>query len=197
MADFQRALEKTLRFEGGYVNDPEDRGGETYFGISRKSHPDWRGWMILDEIGPGIGLPLEMAVEDFYRKEFWEPQLCNEIHDGLQEVAEYLFDCRVNHGARGMRPVVKALQKRTNELDVEDVDLVEDGYAGPKTVKGLNRVAVVFDEDGLSGVLYARDELALCMIFARIRLYAKLVSRDHSQAKYIKGWITRATAWAE
>ena len=49
MADFKKALTETLRHEGGYVNDPKDPGGETYKGISRKNHPDWEGWNIIDE----------------------------------------------------------------------------------------------------------------------------------------------------
>ena len=34
------AIEHVLKFEGGYVNDPDDPGGETNFGISKRSYPD-------------------------------------------------------------------------------------------------------------------------------------------------------------
>jgi len=40
MANFNQALKKTLVFEGGYVNDPDDPGGETNFGISKRAYPD-------------------------------------------------------------------------------------------------------------------------------------------------------------
>ena len=40
MADFQPALQTTLRFEGGYTNINADAGGETYCGISRRNWPD-------------------------------------------------------------------------------------------------------------------------------------------------------------
>ena len=35
MADFKKAIDKILVNEGGYVNDPTDKGGETKFGISK------------------------------------------------------------------------------------------------------------------------------------------------------------------
>jgi len=38
MAKFNLAFSKMLFHEGGYVNDPDDLGGETYKGIARNSH---------------------------------------------------------------------------------------------------------------------------------------------------------------
>jgi len=34
-----KEIQKTLRHEGGYVNDPDDAGGETKFGISKRAYP--------------------------------------------------------------------------------------------------------------------------------------------------------------
>ena len=48
MADFDKALELTLKAEGGYVDDPDDPGGETYKGISRSRNPKWQGWINVD-----------------------------------------------------------------------------------------------------------------------------------------------------
>ena len=38
--DFKKSLEFTLKWEGGYVNDPDDPGGETKWGISKRAYPD-------------------------------------------------------------------------------------------------------------------------------------------------------------
>ena len=46
---YKEAIKKTLKYEGGYVNDKDDRGGETYRGVSRRYHPNWSGWKIVDE----------------------------------------------------------------------------------------------------------------------------------------------------
>ena len=37
---FETEVEKILQREGGYVNNPSDRGGETNFGISKRANPD-------------------------------------------------------------------------------------------------------------------------------------------------------------
>lgn len=83
---FENVLSHTLGFEGGYANDPADRGGETFRGISRKSWPNWPGWALIDQV-KAAGLvsasaidrrfaddaEMEKMVTDFYRDEFWKP----------------------------------------------------------------------------------------------------------------------------
>ena len=50
MANFDAAYQKTAAHEGGYVNDPDDAGAETYKGISRRFNPSWIGWAKIDEM---------------------------------------------------------------------------------------------------------------------------------------------------
>ena len=54
MANFDIEFEKLILAEGGYVNDHDDAGGETYLGISRKNNPNWSGWKLIDSIKKGI-----------------------------------------------------------------------------------------------------------------------------------------------
>lgn len=106
MADFDKAYRKVEVAEGGYVNDPDDAGGETYKGVSRKANPNWIGWVILDDLKKhhpktfaaiAKKTPqLEKAVWDLYKKNYWD---CFEL-DTIpnQKVAEQLFDTNVNCG---------------------------------------------------------------------------------------------------
>ena len=55
MADFAKALGRTLKNEGTYSLDPADPGGETVFGISRRWHPEWTGWATIDSLKPRVG----------------------------------------------------------------------------------------------------------------------------------------------
>lgn len=104
MADFKQALEKVLAHEGGYVNDPDDPGGETYKGIARKMWPQWKGWDIIDFERKNINFPknlpliqtLENRVEDFYKIHFWDKVQGDLIND--KEVATCIFDFAVNAG---------------------------------------------------------------------------------------------------
>jgi lysozyme family protein len=40
LTQFDDIIEVVLEHEGGYVNDPQDPGGETNFGVAKRSHPD-------------------------------------------------------------------------------------------------------------------------------------------------------------
>ena len=50
MADFEKAFAKIIKAEGGYVNNPNDKGGETYMGITRKNHSKLKMWKLIDEL---------------------------------------------------------------------------------------------------------------------------------------------------
>ena len=49
MADVTKLVPHILKFEGGYVNDKDDKGGETFMGITRKNHPNLKMWDIVDK----------------------------------------------------------------------------------------------------------------------------------------------------
>ena len=57
MAEFDISFQKVLSYEGGYVNDPDDPGGETYKGIARKMNSKWDGWVLVDLLKQKPGFP--------------------------------------------------------------------------------------------------------------------------------------------
>ena len=74
--EFQKTvLPHTLRWEGYYANDAQDRGGETYRGISRMHCPEWGGWMVLDTIADkktGITKALNDALYESVALFYWQ-----------------------------------------------------------------------------------------------------------------------------
>ncbi|OFX56272.1 MAG: hypothetical protein A2066_12770 [Bacteroidetes bacterium GWB2_41_8] len=110
MADYKLAYSKILKSEGGYVNDPDDRGGETYKGISRKFWPGWLGWTIIDALKKAgkfpkkpvtpneieIDVQLQYEVSQFYYHQFWSKIGGDKIKN--QSIAEMLLDAAVNEG---------------------------------------------------------------------------------------------------
>jgi len=99
---FHDAIRFTLQWEGRYVNDSLDPGGETYCGISRRHWPNWPGWQEIDSAKEGgldperLDSPAIFAmVEDFYRDNFWRPAGCDDMEWPLSLVA---FDTAVNIG---------------------------------------------------------------------------------------------------
>lgn len=121
---FDKAMEATFLHEGGYANDPNDRGGATKYGISQRSYPD------LDI----PNLAMEEARE-IYRRDFWDRVRCSEIE--YAPLAAKVFDAAVNMGPGA---AVLCVQRAVNRMGAE---LVEDGAIGPKTIQAVN-----FEDDG-------------------------------------------------
>ena len=116
---FDRAFAKLLVDEGGYVNDPKDPGGETKYGISKRSYPK------VDI----KNLTVEQAKEIYYR-DFW----CTGPYASMahEHLAEKVFNTAVNMGnSRGMR----LLQEAANMLGAK---FVVGDPVGPKTIAVLN-----------------------------------------------------------
>jgi len=81
---FEDALKFVLKWEGGYSNDPNDPGGETKFGISKRSYPN------LDI----KNLTLEQAKEIYFQN-YWLKAGCDELTSPLDII---VFDTAVNMG---------------------------------------------------------------------------------------------------
>jgi lysozyme family protein len=116
MADFEPAVTKTIRREGGdtLTDDPDDPGGLTRYGISKRAHP---------EVDPR-NLSLEGA-KAIYRKDYWD--LCRGDEITSQLKAEVIFDSAVNMG------VNQAVRLAQIAMGIE-----VDGEMGPATIAGLN-----------------------------------------------------------
>lgn len=108
MANFNDAIKIILNNEGGYVNNPNDRGGETYMGISRKAHPKSKIWQIVDKVTAKYKTTktinkylkqdetLTKLVKDIYKKDYWNP--FNLDKENNQKLANHIFDNAVNMG---------------------------------------------------------------------------------------------------
>ena len=106
MADFKKALKRTAKYEGGYVNDPNDAGGETYKGVSRQANPKWEGWSIIDahkkksptgfKKALDADQKLQEMVDKIYLNSYWSPIKGCDIKS--QKLAEEIFDMAVNAG---------------------------------------------------------------------------------------------------
>ena len=153
MARFDLAIEKTLKWEGGYSNDPADAGGETNWGISKRSYPD------LDI----KSLTRDEAIA-IYLRDYWR---YGDIID--QPLSEKIFDMAVNLG-----PL------QTHRLLQRTLGLPADGIFGPQTLAKVNAC----DPDALL--------LELRAITAEF--YARLVLRNPSQERFLRGWMRRSVA---
>ena len=117
---FLRAVEVVLAHEGGYVNDPRDPGGETKYGISKRSYPS------LDI----ANLTREDAIAIYYR-DWWQRYGYDRLQD--ESVTTKVFDLAVNMGpATAHRLLQEALVFLGYPVAV-------DGIIGPQTIAAANK----------------------------------------------------------
>lgn len=111
---FQKAVARVLLAEGGYVNDPHDPGGETNFGISKRSYP-----------GEDIRNLTPARATEIYYRDYWQAVRGDELPFA---VAVVLFDCAVN---QGVRTSIRFLQ--------DALGVTVDGVIGPATMAAAGR----------------------------------------------------------
>lgn len=104
--DFNTAFDRLLGHEGGYTDGKGDPGGETNWGISKRSYPDVDIKALTRE-----------QAKEIYLRDFWNRVRADKLHDG---VAFQLFDFAVNSG---IETAVRYLQRALGVAD--------DGHWGP------------------------------------------------------------------
>ena len=174
MANFEPAFILTMRYEGGYANNPNDRGGETYKGIARKINPNWSGWEIVDAVKTtapaslntalAANAELQQKIMNFYQANYWDVNQTGAINDQL--IANQVFDTAVNCGT-GM--AAKFLQ--------EAAGVTVDRQVGQQTLGAVNRV----------------DPQTLYNQFVALRkqYYLDIIARDPSQKQFEGSWLSR------
>lgn len=165
MAQFDPAFQKMITNEGGYklINVSGDSGGQTYAGIARNFHSNWKGWSYIDS--NDLSNPqLQQSVESFYKTNFWITIQADNINS--QKIAESIFDFGVNAGA-----VLSA------KLAQGIVGAGVDGKIGPKTLAILNS--------------YDEEKFVLKFALAKVSRYAQICNNNKTQSKFLLGWLNR------
>jgi len=188
MADFRSAYYLTMGHEGGYANDPDDVGGETYKGIARNYHSSWEGWKIVDiykKEGGGVrelneklknASEMQRLVELFYKQHFWDVNRLDSFRS--QHIANEMFDTGVN---MGIAPSVRMVQEALNVLNRNQQDYPNrtvDGIVGPNTLGSINN--------------HPRPRNLFNMInIMQGNRYLEIVRRDETQERFMHGWLDR------
>lgn len=175
MANFKEAYDITAKYEGGYVNDPADAGGETIFGIARNAWPNLNMWKILDEYKQKNlkGKELENAchanndfireVETVYHTQYWFEIWGDKIEN--QKVANAIYDFAVN---TGVNRAVRYAQLASG--------CNADGVMGNKTLEAINNC----------------EDFTNKYADLRCKFYTDLANKRPSNKKFLNGWLKRA-----
>ena len=171
MDAFDYAYEQTVGYEGGYVNDPDDPGGETKYGITKAVFDEElrsgyiSGVNAVKDITPAIAKAI-------YKRRYWLALGLNGIYNIV--IAAEIFDTAVN---MGITWAVKIVQESLNYLGEK---LTVDGAMGPKTMAALRSWA-------------NKDERALyvCLNGFQFQRYVEICEKNQSLLKYSRGWTKR------
>ena len=112
--NFDASFEKLIGHEGGYTAGKGDPGGETRYGVSKRSYPD-------EDIA---NLTLERA-KAIYKRDFWDRAQCDKLPQAL---AFQVFDAAVNSG---IGQSIRFLQRA--------VGVADDGQLGPLSIAAIQR----------------------------------------------------------
>ncbi len=173
MADFKKAHEFVAKWEGFYSNDPDDSGGETIYGISRVHHPNWEGWILVDE-GKKDSIALKEMAEKLYRLRYWGPLNLEQVSN--QRLATVVYQAGVNCG---VSTAAKWLQQSLNAFGAK-LDI--DGKVGNHTLHAI------YERDK-KGTLSEIVEAFLT--HQKMRYYT--LAQD-GKDKFLKGWLNRVSA---
>ena len=137
MSKFDEIIEVVLEHEGGYVNDPKDPGGETNYGIAKRSHPDVDIKNLTKE-----------GAKEIYKEVYWDN---NKVESLPEDLWHIYFDMCVNQGkSRAVRIIQRAVNGKGGSLDV-------DGGLGPMTIAAIGKSRVELDRVRAYRVKYYAD----------------------------------------
>lgn len=182
MSNFDNAVELVLKHEGGFVNNANDSGGATAFGISLRFLKDYvKGspgeFAIFDIDHDGDidaddirGLSVDSA-KHLYKKEFWDKNNYDNIQNYL--IARKIFDLSVNMGSSQAHKILQRALRAAS-----GIKLAEDGILGPKTLALVNGA----DTNALLAAM--RSEAA--------GFYRGLAKQELKLECFLAGWLSRA-----
>ncbi len=166
---FRKFLPQILKFEGGFVNDPDDPGGATNKGITIATFQRHAQTVL------GITPTLEnlknitdAQAGKIYELIYWNKLLAEDIND--VQVAYQYVDFYINAGSNA----IKVMQRSLNNLGQ---NVSDDGVMGPKTLEAINAVGgeQLFDE-------FKKN---------RQQYYVNLADRRPKMKKFLPGWTNR------
>lgn len=168
-------IEATIGKEGGYSNNPKDRGGATMWGIT-EAVARANGYS-----GDMRNLPRTRAVE-IYKNEYYTKPGFGRVEQRSHALAEELFDTGVNMGTKVPGEFLQRLLNVFNREAKLWPDIKVDGDIGDRTLAALDMFLKNRKVGGETVLLRALN----CLQGAR---YVELAERRPANEEFVYGWI--------
>ena len=170
MASFDVFFPMLLRFEGGYVDDPTDPGGETNLGVTMATFQHCSQSLLgIDPTSENLKALTPAQAGIIYKSLYWEKIQGDSISS--QDLADIVCDFYVNAGTHA----TTLLQQTMKDLGA---DITVDGGIGPATIQALGNLPL--------------DQVYAAYRQGRINYYQQLGVKF---PQFLKGWLNRANSF--
>lgn len=165
MADFKILKPIILKWEGGFVNHPNDPGGATNKGVTLST---FRKYFGKTKTVNDLKHITDEQWNYVFKKGYWDRWKADEIK--TQSIANLLVDWTFNSGTWGIKYPQQVL------------GVTADGVVGPKTIAAINNYP-------------NQAELFYKLWNRRKKHYEDIVKRNPSQKVFLKGWMNRLNSF--
>lgn len=165
MADFNKLIPHVLKWEGGWSNDPKDKGGPTMKGITLATYTAYRAKKGLRP--PTLSQLKAISKEeweDIFKNMYWDRWKADQINS--QSIANLVVDWLWTSGVYGIKYPQKLL------------GLLDDGVVGSKTLAAINNYQ---NQAELFKLLWKRRE----------QHFTTIANSRPENKKFLKGWLNR------
>ncbi len=179
----QETIKHIIEVEGGYTNNPDDTGGETTWGITKRvsrMYSDW--WHTFNWDGDMKTLPVDLARAIYLEEYYYSPKFYL-LEDYSPLIVKELTDTGVNCGTgTSTKFLQRVLNSFNNKEDYYD-DLVVDGLMGSKTVAAYNSLCAKRGSTVTENVVYN------CLNALQTVRYIELTEKREKNETFAWGWI--------
>lgn len=166
-----------VNLEAGYVNNPNDLGGPTNFGITQATAREW-GYN-----GDMRNLTRALALE-IYKKGWWDRMRLDQILAWNPLLADRMFDFGINAGRANC---IKSLQRILNVLNRQGklyADIDADGGIGTLTMNALQGFLKARGLDGFNRLMFA-------LTSHQVAYYTEISEKRAANEEFTYGWYDR------
>lgn len=175
MSGFDSVFTTTLAVEGGFVDDPQDSGGATRYGITE------RVARANGYTGSMRELPLAEA-RRIAKAQYWDTLRLDEVDRSSPAIAKELFDTGYNMGIVAAGRMLQRSLNALNRQAADYPDVSADGLVGPMTIAALRAYLAKRGPAGVTVLLRALNAL-------QGAAYIELAERRGKDEAFAYGWL--------
>jgi hypothetical protein len=200
MADFNVAYKISFANEGGWVNDPNDLGAETYRGISRKYNPKWAGWAYIDSLKPSgvikknwTDAKADDFAKAFYKASSWDAMKLDFAKS--QDNANQLYDHSLSGLPRAIEQAKAVLKRKFGKNVSENQKMSESD------IVALNEVDQKQFFDEYKNIRTDFFKYSAAVFNPKDSIYGDILVKYNKNPRasnqvYVNGWLNRVNKYA-